>query len=45
MRVRLLLAAAAAPLAAILVSAAPAVAAGDPIMPLSQVRAGMHCTG
>jgi hypothetical protein len=30
--------------AASLITAAPAVAA-DPIMPLSQVRSGMHCTG
>src|SRR5215217_554946 len=30
--------------AALLLPAAPAVA-GDPIMPLSQVRAGMQCTG
>lgn len=28
-----------------LVSAAPAAAAGDPIMPLDQVQRGMHCTG
>lgn len=28
-----------------LVSAAPAAAAGDPIMPLSEVQRGMHCTG
>src|SRR4051812_18264086 len=36
----------AAPLAAVLSAAVPAVAhAGDPIMPLAQVRAGMHCTG
>ena len=45
MRLRPLLAAVAAPLAAALASAAPAAAAGDPIMPLSQVRSGMHCTG
>jgi hypothetical protein len=31
--------------AALLVSAAPAARAADPIMPLSEVRAGMHCTG
>jgi hypothetical protein len=41
MRMRLTLAAAAAVL---LSSAAPAFA-GDPIMPLSDVRSGMHCTG
>jgi hypothetical protein len=41
MRMRLTLAAAAA---ALLSSAAPAFA-GDPIMPLSEVRSGMHCTG
>jgi hypothetical protein len=41
MRARLLLA---ATLAAAVIPAAPALA-GDPIMPLSQVRAGMHCTG
>jgi hypothetical protein len=36
----------AAPLAAALSVAVPAVAhAGDPIMPLAQVHAGMHCTG
>ena len=40
MRLRLLVAA----VAASLVPAAPAFA-GDPIMPLSQVHAGMHCTG
>ena len=34
----------AATVAASLIPAAPAFA-GDPIMPLSQVRAGMHCTG
>jgi hypothetical protein len=34
----------AAAVAALLVPAAPAFAAGDPIMPLSQVRAGMQCT-
>jgi hypothetical protein len=45
MRLRPFLAAAAVSLAAVLASAAPAVAAGDPIMPLSQVRSGMHCTG
>jgi len=28
-----------------LIAAAPAAAAGDPIMPLSQVQRGMHCTG
>ena len=41
MRVFVLVAA----VAALLVSAAPAHAAGDPIMPLWQVRAGMQCTG
>src|SRR3954464_5467462 len=41
MRLRPLLAATAA---ATLIHAAPAFA-GDPIMPLSQVRAGMQCTG
>jgi hypothetical protein len=41
MRLRLSLAAAAA---AALVPAAPAFA-GDPVMPLSQVRSGMQCTG
>jgi hypothetical protein len=41
MRLRLLLAATAA---TTLLSAAPAFA-GDPIMPLSQVHSGMHCTG
>jgi hypothetical protein len=35
----------AAAVAALLVPAAPAHAAGDPIMPLWQVRAGMQCTG
>src|SRR5690349_7364089 len=35
----------AAAVAALLVPAAPALAAGDPIMPLWQVHAGMHCTG
>ena len=35
---------AAATLAACLLPAAPA-AAGDPIMPLSEVRRGMQCTG
>src|SRR3954452_6507865 len=30
--------------AALLASAAPAVAAGDPIMPLWQVHGGMRCT-
>src|SRR4051795_57244 len=34
----------AAAVAALLVPAAPAFA-GDPIMPLSDVQAGMHCTG
>src|SRR3954449_7284127 len=34
----------AAAVAALLVPAAPAFA-GDPIMPLPDVRAGMHCTG
>ena len=34
----------AAAVAALLVPAAPASAAGDPIMPLSQVHAGMRCT-
>ncbi|MCW2990078.1 MAG: hypothetical protein JWM73_672 [Solirubrobacterales bacterium] len=29
----------------LLVAAGPAAAAGDPIMPLSQVQRGMHCTG
>lgn len=28
-----------------LTTATPALAAGDPIMPLSQVQRGMHCTG
>lgn len=41
MRHRALLA---ATVAASLIPAAPALA-GDPIMPLSQVHAGMHCTG
>jgi len=41
MRTRLLLA---ATVVASLIAAAPAVAA-DPIMPLSQVRSGMQCTG
>jgi hypothetical protein len=41
MRPRALLA---ATVAASLIPAAPALA-GDPIMPLSQVHAGMHCTG
>jgi hypothetical protein len=41
MLVRLLAAAVVASLAA----AAPAVGAGDPVMPLSQVQAGMRCTG
>src|SRR6185295_9015572 len=40
MRARLL----AATVGALLLPAAPAVA-GDPIMPLSQVRSGMQCTG
>ena len=40
MRARLL----ATTVAALLLPAAPA-AAGDPIMPLSQVRSGMQCTG
>src|SRR4051794_41310366 len=35
----------AAAVAALLVPAGPAFAAGDPIMPLSQVHAGMRCTG
>src|SRR3954470_6242303 len=35
----------AAAVAALLVPAAPAFAAGDPIMPLGQVHAGMRCTG
>jgi hypothetical protein len=35
----------AAAVAAFLVPAAPALAAGDPTMPLWQVSAGMHCTG
>src|SRR4051794_25213834 len=35
----------AAAVAAFLVSAAPAAAAGDPIMPLSDVHSGMRCTG
>src|SRR4051812_7801671 len=35
----------AAAVAALLVPAAPAVAAGDPTMPLWQVHAGMRCTG
>jgi hypothetical protein len=34
----------AAAVAALFVPAAPALAAGDPIMPLSQVQAGMRCT-
>src|SRR3954452_9500560 len=41
MRPRVLLA---ATVAVTLIPAAPALA-GDPIMPLSQVQAGMHCTG
>src|SRR4051812_1952760 len=47
MRLRLPVAAATAvlaPAAALLVTAGPAFA-GDPIMPLSQVHAGMRCTG
>ncbi|WP_028058843.1 hypothetical protein [Candidatus Solirubrobacter pratensis] len=40
MRIRSLAAAA----AALLLPAAPALAAGDPIMPLAQVQAGMQCT-
>src|SRR3954470_24490039 len=35
----------AAAVAALLVPAAPAFAAGDPIMPLAEVHAGMQCTG
>ena len=35
----------AAAVAALLVPAAPAFAAGDPIMPLAEVHAGMRCTG
>src|SRR4051795_10471016 len=35
----------AAAVAALLLPAAPAFAAGDPIMPLSEVHAGMRCTG
>jgi hypothetical protein len=34
-----------AAIAALLVAAAPASAAGDPILPLSQVHSGMRCTG
>src|SRR5689334_20140008 len=41
MRIRSL----AAGVAALLVPAAPAFAAGDPIMPLAEVHAGMQCTG
>src|SRR5262245_56154545 len=41
MRIRSL----AAGVAALLVPTAPAFAAGDPIMPLSQVHAGVQCTG
>jgi hypothetical protein len=41
MRLRLL---AAAAVAATVTPAAPAAAAGDPIMPLGEVRAGMRCT-
>jgi hypothetical protein len=40
-RLRLAAAVALAPL----VPAAPAIAAGDPIMPLAEVRSGMACTG
>jgi hypothetical protein len=40
MRIRSL----AAAVAALLVPAAPALGAGDPIMPLSEVHAGMRCT-
>ncbi len=35
----------AAAVAALLVPAAPAFAAGDPVMPLAEVQAGMQCTG
>src|SRR3954471_11237967 len=35
----------AAAVAALLLPAAPAFAAGDPIMPLPEVHAGMRCTG
>ncbi len=35
----------AAAVAALLVPAAPAFAAGDPVMPLSEVHPGMRCTG
>src|SRR3954469_6669025 len=35
----------AAAVTALLVPAAPAFAAGDPIMPLAEVHAGMRCTG
>src|SRR3954452_19044009 len=35
----------AAAVAALLVPAAPAFAAGDPVMPLAEVQAGTHCTG
>jgi hypothetical protein len=42
MRARLLVA---ATLVAGLLPATPAVAAGDPIMPLAEVRSGMQCTG
>src|SRR3954452_10968002 len=35
----------AAAVAALLVPAAPAFAAGAPVMPLAEVQAGMHCTG
>ena len=31
--------------AALVASAGPAARAADPIMPLAEVRAGMHCTG
>jgi hypothetical protein len=41
MRIRSL----AAGVAALLVPAAPAFAAGDPIMPLAEVHTGMQCTG
>src|SRR3954453_15872656 len=41
MRIRSL----AAAVAALLVPAAPAFAAGDPIMPFAEVHAGMRCTG
>src|SRR3954463_5621877 len=35
----------AAAVAALLVPAAPAFAAGDPVMPLAEVQAGTPCTG